>query len=190
MARFFRYHKGKFVWPDYPAIRSKNNPPVLPRPCRAAVSPKPSAASNACRKNRIAQSGAQPLAHAMPAQSVTVPLRALSSGRRWRDTARWIGLGMFLVGALLLAFVFWKAITGLNHFAQPDYLSGQFNRITGDDITSRVQATVVVFGKEFLSVLYLLLTGYLASAIASKGIQFFAASEAVIDEAVEAGIEE
>ncbi len=137
----------------------------------------------------ITQSGS-PLAHAMPAQSVTVPLRALSSGRRWRDTARWIGLAMFLVGALLLAFVFYKAITGLNNFAQPDYLSMQFNRVAGDDITARVQAAVVVFGKEFLSVLYLLLTGYLASAIASKGIQFFAASEAVIDEAVEAGIEE
>ena len=139
---------------------------------------------------KITQSGSQSLSHAMPSQSVTVPLRALSAGRRWRDTARWIGLGMFLIGALLLAFVFYKAITGLNSFAQPDYLSMQFNRVAGDDIPARVQAAVVVFGKEFLSVLYLLLTGYLASAIASKGIQFFAASEAVIDEAVEAGIEE
>ncbi len=140
------------------------------------------------REQSLSQSSSQ--SHLVPSQSVTVPLRALSSGRRWRDTARWIGLAMFMVGAFLLAFVFYKAITGLNNFAQPDYLSTQFNRVAGDDIPARIQAAVVVFGKEFLSVLYLLLTGYLASAIASKGIQFFAASEAVIDEAVEAGIEE
>lgn len=126
---------------------------------------------------------------AVPAQPVTVPLAALLSGRRWRHTARWVGMGMFLFGTLLLAFVFWKALTGFQNFTRPDYFSMQFNRVAGDDAASKIQGVIGVFGAEFMRVLYLLLLGFLASAIASKGIQFFAASEAVIDEAVTAGIE-
>jgi hypothetical protein len=37
--------------------------------------------------------------------------------------------------------------------------------------------------------LYLLLLGFLASVMATKGIQLFAASEAIIDEAVVADLE-
>ncbi len=41
-----------------------------------------------------------------------------------------------------------------------------------------------MLGAEFFRLLYLLLLGLLGSIIASKGIQFFSASESVIDEAV------
>jgi hypothetical protein len=41
-----------------------------------------------------------------------------------------------------------------------------------------------VLGSEVMRFLYLLLLGVLGSFIASRGIQFFAASESVIDEAV------
>lgn len=115
---------------------------------------------------------------------VRVPRAALASGRRWRQTARWIGLLMFGVGTALLGFVFLKALQGFQEFQRPDYLSQQFNRTAGDTWQSMIQSGVAVLGSQFLSVLYLLLLGFLASAIASKGIQFFAASEAVIDEAV------
>ena len=125
-----------------------------------------------------------------PAQrSATVPISALLSGRRWRQAARWIGLLIFAVGALMLAFVFNEALTGFQNFSKPGFLSQQFNKLAGNDIPSQIQAVVAVFGTELLRVLYLLLMGFLGSAIASKGIQFFAASEAVIDEAVAAGLD-
>lgn len=115
---------------------------------------------------------------------VRVPRAALTSGRRWRQTARWIGLALFFIGAALLGYVFWKALEGFQEFQRPDYLSQQFNRTAGDTWQSMIQSAVSVLGSQILSILYLLLLGFLASAIASKGIQFFAASEAVIDEAV------
>jgi len=127
---------------------------------------------------------------ALPAPAMMSPVRvpraALTSGRRWRQASRWIGLGLFGVGASLLGYVFLQALHGFQEFQQPDYLSQQFNRISGDTWQSMIQAVVGVMGTQILSVLYLLLLGFLASAIASKGIQFFAASEAVIDEAVAA----
>lgn len=115
---------------------------------------------------------------------IRVPRAALASGRRWRQAARWIGLALFAVGAALLGYVFLKALEGFQEFQRPDFLSQQFNRVSGDTVQSMVQAGVSVLGSQILSILYLLLLGFLASAIASKGIQFFAASEAVIDEAV------
>ncbi len=116
--------------------------------------------------------------------ALRVPRAALASGRRWRQAARWIGLGLFALGSALLGFVFVQALRGFQEFQRPDYLSQQFNRTAGDTWQSMVQAAVGVLASQVLSVLYLLLLGFLASAIASKGIQFFAASEAVIDEAV------
>jgi hypothetical protein len=111
------------------------------------------------------------------------------AGGRWRLVARWLGLGIFLFGALLLGWVFWQAMTGFQNLLRPNYFSGEFNRavtMSGDGVLgqAQLQAAVVVFGTEFLRVMYLLLLGFLASVIAGKGIQFFAASEAVIDEAV------
>lgn len=119
---------------------------------------------------------------------------ARQSGQSWRRATRWTGLALFVVGAGLLVYVFLQALHGFTQFAQPDYLATQLNRMAGDpkrrDIASQVQAAVAVFGAELLRVLYLLLLGYLASAIAAKGIQFFAASDSIIDEAVVAGLEE
>jgi hypothetical protein len=122
-------------------------------------------------------------------RSATVPISALTSGRRWRQAARWIGLLIFAVGALMLAFVFSEALSGFQNFTKPGFLSQKFNTLAGDDYASQIQAVIAVFGTELLRVLYLLLMGFLGSAIASKGIQFFAASEAVIDEAVAAGLD-
>jgi hypothetical protein len=122
----------------------------------------------------------------MATAPVRVPRAALSSGQKWRQAARWVGLGLFIIGALLLGFVFQQALSGFQAFLQPNYLATRFNRPAGASIESTVQAVVGVVATEILRVLYLLLLGFLASAIASKGIQFFAASEAVIDEAVAA----
>lgn len=120
----------------------------------------------------------------------TVPLSALLSGQRWRMTARWVGLGIFMIGALMLGYVFWQALTGFHRFAQADYLATEFNKRAGDDPIHKVQTIVAIVSTEFLQILYLLLLGFFASAIATKGIQFFSASEAVIDEAVAVGIED
>jgi hypothetical protein len=119
-----------------------------------------------------------------------VPLSALLSGRRWRHTARWLGLAIFIIGAALLAYVFYQALVGFQNFTRPDYLSLQFGRAADGEIADRIQGIVAIVSQEVLRVLYLLLLGLLASAIATKGIQFFSASEAVIDEAVAVGIEE
>lgn len=132
----------------------------------------------------VAPTAAPTLAVPTLGPPLRVPRAALTSGRRWRQASRWIGLALFAVGALLLGFVFLQALRGFQEFQQPDYLSMQFNRTAGDTWQSMIQAGVSVLGSQILSVLYLLLLGFLASAIASKGIQFFAASEAVIDEAV------
>lgn len=109
---------------------------------------------------------------------------ARSAGVRWRRASRWTGITIFALGVALLAYVFSNALGALQQFSQPDYLSRQFNRIAGDTIQSSIQAAVVVFGSELLRVLYLLILGFIASALAARGIQFFAASESVIDEAV------
>jgi hypothetical protein len=113
-----------------------------------------------------------------------VALARFLAGGKWRLVARWLGLGIFIFGALLLLWVFWQALSGFQNFTKPDYLSSQLRRPQGDAPGESVLAGVIVFGTEFLRVLYLLLLGFLASVIAGKGIQFFAASEAIIDEAV------
>lgn len=132
-----------------------------------------------------------------PAEQIFAPRGVLQeaalarflAGGRWRLAARWLGLGIFIFGALLLAWVFWKALAGFQNFTRPDYLSSQLNRVQGDTPGAVIVANIVVFGTEFLRVLYLLLLGFLASVIAGKGIQFFAASEAIIDEAVVGDVE-
>lgn len=108
---------------------------------------------------------------------------ARSAGQRWRRISRWLGLGIFCFGILLLAYVFWQAFVGFGNLSNSGYLSSQLNN-GGDDLTSVVVRALAVIGRELLKVLYLLILGFLASAIAARGIQFFAASEAVIDEAV------
>ena len=132
-----------------------------------------------------------------PAEHIFVPrgaaqeaaLARFLAGGKWRLAARWLGLAIFIFGALLLAWVFWQALVGFQNFARPDYLSNQLSRVQGDTPAAIIIANVVVFGTEFLRVLYLLLLGFLASVIAGKGIQFFAASEAIIDEAVVGDVE-
>ena len=144
-------------------------------------------------KNEIVEMREAPLS----ASSTVVQEVALSrflAGGKWRLVARWLGLGIFLFGAALLAWVFWQALTGFQNLLRPDYLSGQFNKtvaLAGDGMPgqAQIQAAAIVFSSEFLRVLYLLLLGFLASVIAGKGIQFFAASEAVIDEAVVGEVE-
>jgi hypothetical protein len=113
-----------------------------------------------------------------------IALSALAAGGRWRRSVRWIGLALFTIGALLLAYVFWKAFTRVQQFSDPGYLNSKFNTVDDAAWQFRIQAIVATLGSEVLYVLYLLLMGFLASAIASKGIQFFSASEAIIDEAV------
>lgn len=119
---------------------------------------------------------------------------ARRAGVRWRRISRWTGLVIFAIGVALLAYVFSQALGALKQFSQPDYLNLQVNRIqdspgTGmmdapGNIQKTLQATVVVFGQQFLRVCYLLLLGFVASALAARGIGFFAASESIIDEAV------
>lgn len=113
-----------------------------------------------------------------------ITLSRFMAGGRWRLATRWLGLAIFIFGAGLLGWVFWQALSGFQNFTQPDYLSSQLRRVQGDGMAESVLAGIIVFGSEFLRVLYLLLLGFLASVIAGKGIQFFAASEAIIDEAV------
>ena len=120
----------------------------------------------------------------------TVPHEARLSGRRWRRTSRWLGLVIFLFGAALLGYVFLEAIGGFQRFAAEDYLANQISRLQTRDTATLIVSVIMTFGSEILRVMYLLLLGYLASAISAKGIQFFAASEAVIDEAVTADIDE
>ena len=109
---------------------------------------------------------------------------ARRAGTRWRGIARYLGLGIFLFGAGLLFYVFLQALQGFQQFSDVGRLNGQFNSMAGDNWVSSLQAVAAVIGKEVLRVLYLFILGYIASAIAARGIQFFAASEAVIDEAV------
>ncbi len=109
---------------------------------------------------------------------------ARRAGVRWRRISRWLGLGIFVFGSILLAYVFLVAFKGLERFSRPGQLNSDFNNIAGDSVPSVIQAVVAVFGTELLKVFYLLILGFIASAIAARGIQFFAASEAVIDEAV------
>jgi hypothetical protein len=109
---------------------------------------------------------------------------ARRAGMRWRSIARWSGLGIFAFGTILLIYVFWQAVKALSYYSDPGRLNADFNMVSGDTWTSIAQAVVTVFGTALLRVLYFLILGYIASAIAARGIQFFAASEAVIDEAV------
>ncbi|PQV63325.1 hypothetical protein B1R32_11352 [Abditibacterium utsteinense] len=118
------------------------------------------------------------------AQAVSELRVARRAGMRWRGIARYLGLGIFVFGAALLFYVFLQALEGLQRFANPGRLNQDFNSVAGDTLPSVIQAVVSVFGTELLRVLYLFILGFIASAIAARGIQFFAASEAVIDEAV------
>ena len=124
----------------------------------------------------------------------TVPREAMRSGRIWRRTARWLGLVIFLIGAFLLGYVFREAWYGYVRFATPNFFENSFSTQMGklpkNDYAAQVGFVIFTFGGEILKVFYLLLLGYLGSAIAAKGIQFFAASEAVIDEAVVADVDE
>lgn len=145
-----------------------------------------------------AQSSAVPEAPAPQATVVTehrtVPREAMRSGRIWRRTARWLGLVIFLIGAFLLGYVFREAWHGYVRFATPNFFENAFGaqlgRLPKNDYAAQIGFVVFTFGGEILKVCYLLLLGYLGSAIAAKGIQFFAASEAVIDEAVVADVDE
>lgn len=124
--------------------------------------------------------------HESPSETARflVPMSAMLAGRRWRLTARAIGLGFFIAGAALLIWVFIEALRGFSRLGSSNYLQAEINKIGGDGWLQLTTAAVSVVGGELLRLLYLLLLGALGSLIASKGIQFFAASESVIDEAV------
>lgn len=114
---------------------------------------------------------------------------ALLTGQRWRRAARWIGLAIFLAGAALIAWVFWQAKINFENYSKSGFLTMRINMTKGDstgilDWGPLVTAYVSVLGSELLKFLYLLLLGLLGSWIATKGIQFFSASESVIDEAI------
>lgn len=106
------------------------------------------------------------------------------AGTRWRAISRYVGLGIFIFGVALLIYVFTQALEGFKQFGDVGRLRGQMTLMQGDDWVQSIQGTAAVLGKEILRVLYLFILGYIASAIAARGIGFFAASEAVIDEAV------
>jgi hypothetical protein len=61
---------------------------------------------------------------------------------------------------------------------------------SGDGAAAKALRLHSVLGGEALRFLYLLLLGVLGSMIASRGIQFFMASESVIDEAVMGNMDE
>ena len=111
---------------------------------------------------------------------------ARRAGSRWRGVSRWLGLLCFALGVGLLVTVFVQAFDSLQRLSQLGALNRDFNSIAGQskDVGAVVQAAVSVFGAELLRVLYLVVTGFVASAIAARGIGFFAASQSVIDEAV------
>jgi len=109
---------------------------------------------------------------------------ARAAGQRWRLVSRWVGLGLFVFGALLLAWVFGQALSGFQQFASSDYLNTKMAALAGKETGVQIQMLVAGFGFELLRVLYLLILGFVASAIASKGISFFSASQSIIDEAV------
>ena len=106
------------------------------------------------------------------------------TGRHWRRASRWIGLLVFTLGATLMGWVFLQAIEHFRKLGDAGYIQFQVNKIIGTMLDEKVLAYVSVLGGELLYFLYLLLLGILGSFIASRGIQFFAASESVIDEAV------
>jgi hypothetical protein len=109
---------------------------------------------------------------------------ARRAGTRWRRISRWLGLGIFVFGAILLVYVFKQALDGFQGFDNASRINQEFNSMAGNTLASTIQAIAAVLIKEVGRVLYLLILGFVASAIAARGIQFFAASEAVIDEAV------
>ena len=122
--------------------------------------------------------------------STLAPMSAMLTGRRWRFAARWIGLLIFFGGAGLIGFVFVKAFEGFRNFSEPNYIQFQLNKIGGNSTMDMTIAALSVLGGELMKLLYLLLLGYLGSLISAKGIQLFAASESVIDEAVVGNREE
>ena len=111
---------------------------------------------------------------------------ARRAGLHWRRLSRWLGLLFFVFGSVLLIYVFLQALGGYQRLSELGALNRDFNQLAGQskETSTVVQAAVSVFGGEFFKVFYLLILGFIASAIAARGIQFFAASEAVIDEAV------
>jgi hypothetical protein len=146
------------------------------------------------RRDDDEREGSRELQRASSTHSATVNLRnpfdAILSGTRWRRAARWIGLLIFIIGAGLLAYVFIQALAGFARLNNPGELQRQINMISGDPVAQQVTAYVSVLGGEALRFLYLLLLGVLGSMIASRGIQFFMASESVIDEAVMGNMDE
>jgi len=118
------------------------------------------------------------------------PMSAMLTGRRWRFATRWIGLLFFFIGAGLIGFVFVEAVRGFRDFSQPGYIQYQLHRIGGTGTTEILIAGLSIIAGALMKLLYLLLLGYLGSLISTKGIQFFAASESVIDEAVVGNSEE
>jgi hypothetical protein len=145
-------------------------------------------------------SEAQPLAEREQVMrgtsTLSTPRAAVQTGRRWRRASRWIGLVIFLIGAALLFWTFSQAVNGFSRFNNPAALQQQASQLIGNsaaqikDQSRLITAYISVAGGEALRFLYLLLLGLLGSLVAARGIQFFAASESVIDEAVESGMEE
>jgi hypothetical protein len=108
-----------------------------------------------------------------PAEQIFVPrgaaqeaaLARFLAGGKWRLLARWLGLAIFIFGAILLAWVFWQALAGFQNFTRPDYLSGQLNRVQGDTPVAIIIANIVVFGTQQLRVFVVFFIGFMACVI-------------------------
>src|SRR5690606_13641076 len=88
-------------------------------------------------------------AESQPSVLREIALARFLSGGKWRMLARWLGLGIFLFGAGLLAWVFWQAMTGFQNLLRSNYLSSQFNEavlVAGDGLPgqAQVQAAIVI----------------------------------------------
>ncbi len=162
------------------ASQEPSSPPLSPQPVVTARAPSNRDTSGRGVSNRGASNRG---ASNRGASNRGASGAALLAGKRWRWAARWLGLLIFLIGASLLAFVFWSALENLRRFSNPATLQSEINK-TMRNPAQPLTAYVSVLGGEALSFLYLILLGFLGSIIAGKGIQFFAASESVIDEAV------
>lgn len=144
----------------------------------------PANAAGALRENVAPREGALNTAP-LRRTAIASTRNAAIIGPRWRSAARFIGIACFLLGALLLFYVFRQTMVGFGNFSKPDYLSLQMRRVQGDGFGENILAGIIVLGTEFMKIGYLLLLGFLGSIVMAKGIQFFAASESVIDEALE-----
>ncbi|HVF10899.1 MAG TPA: hypothetical protein VNA16_08860, partial [Abditibacteriaceae bacterium] len=72
-------------------------------------------------------------------------LSAWLMGARWRHAARWLGLAIFLSGAVLLYYVFMEAWHGFQRFQESGYLAESFKNVPAGDVAANVRAVIILF---------------------------------------------